>query len=1080
METSPSRTRFGAFELDLTTGELRSLSPANGEPPVLLREQPFQVLRMLIERAGKLVTREDIRRKLWPDDTIVDFDNSINVSIRILRQAVGDTAETPSYIETLARRGYRLMVPVEWLESAVVLPGPSPAKRAPAPSLSDRSLIGKKVSHYRVIDIIGGGGMGMVYRAEDLKLGRSVALKFLPEELTSDAVALQRFEREARTASSLNHPNICTVHAIEEHDGKPFIAMELLEGETLRTRMAALEPKALPFNEFFDIAMQVCSGLEAAHEKGIVHRDMKPANFFLCKSGRGKILDFGLAKLATEHVGFEKAEAASASAPVTSSADTLKKGLTRTGTTAGTAGYMSPEQVRREELDTRTDIFSFGLVLYEMAAGQRAFIGETVVDIHEAILHQTPVPARARNPMLPRGMDAVLSKALEKDREQRYQSAAALKGDLARIAREANPARRRIRQMVAAVVLLAFVALGGWRYEAYRHRITLAPTDTIVLADIDNRTNDPVFDGALNTALRYEMEQTPYLNVLGLDKAYASMGQLKLPPASKITPDIARQICRKTNSKMVITDSIADAGNRYHLEVRALDCGSGATLAEEGTDISARNQIVHELGATAVHLRRKLGEPAESLARFNQPLEKATSASLEALQIGAEGTKLFLAGNPQAALPLYQRAIELAPDLALTYEGIGVANKILGHYGLMAASFTRAYQLRDRMTEKDRVNIDFLYYTRVTGELDKAYSVLLRSLELFPRDVFFHTNLAETLLELGQPKRAADLQDETARLEPSSLYFSWAARENITASRFNEARSWLAQAEALKFDGLELRIQRLKLAFIEGDRGALDRILGDEAHDPNRVVFLGLRSQFEAEQGHLDSADRLQLQASRLSSDSEDISHALVLSALQNAEAGNVIQARKTQDQALQSKLNRDQRMILALSLARSGRTDEAERLADEVSQEAPFDTTVQRYLVPTVRAAVKLQQHDPYAAIDLLRETVQYDLAVTDSFDHLYPAYIRGLAYLESGDGRSAAGEFQKLIDNPGMCWEYITGPVARLQLGRAQRLIGDNASARKSYEEFLRIWKDADPDLPIYRQAKAEYARLKKMQGL
>src|SRR5712672_1635954 len=333
------------------------------------------------------------------------------------------------------------------------------------------------------------------------------------------------------------------------------------------------------------------------------------------------------------------------------------------------------------------------------------------------------------------------------------------------------PARLRLRRWFGAAALLAVIAAAFWLYSSYRHRVTLSVTDTIVLADVDNRTGDPVFDDALNTALRYEMEQTPYLNVLGLDKAYGTMGQLKLAPTTKITPEIARQICGKTNSKMVISDSIADAGNRYHLEMRALDCGSGASLAGERTDISTRNQVVHELGATAVRLRRKLGEPAESLARFNQPLEKATSASLEALQTGAQGAKLFLAGNPQAALPLYQRGIELDPDLALTYEGIGMANGALRHYDLMAASITRAYQLRDRMTEKDRLNIDYLYYSWVTGELDKAYSVLLRSLELFPRDVFFHTNLAHTLLKLGQLKRAADVENETARLEPSPLYF---------------------------------------------------------------------------------------------------------------------------------------------------------------------------------------------------------------------------------------------------------------------------------------------------------------------
>jgi len=370
----------------------------------------------------------------------------------------------------------------------------------------------------------------------------------------------------------------------------------------------------------------------------------------------------------------------------------------------------------------------------------------------------------------------------------------------------------------------------------------------------------------------------------------------------------------------------------------------------------------------------------------------------------------------------------------------------------------------------------FNYYS-ATGELDKGYSVLVRSLELFPRDVFFHNNLGVTLRTLGQLKRAADVEDETARLGPSPLYFSWAAFANIVASRFNEARSWLAQAEALKFDSLGLRLDRLNLAFLEGDRGTLDRIFDGEAHGPNRVVFLRERSRFEAQQGHFDSADRLRLQASKLSSDPGDISDALVLSALRNAEAGRALQARKIEDQALQSKLDRNERMTLALSLARSGRTDEAKRLADGVSQEAPVDTIVQKYLVPTVRAAIKLQQRDPEAAVDLLRGTVQYDLANTQSFDYLYPAYIRGLAYLELGDGRSAAGEFQKLIDNPGLCSEFITGPLARLQLARAARLTGDNASARESYEEFLNTWKNTDPDVAVYRQAKAEYAQLKNI---
>ena len=964
------------------------------------------------------------------------------------------------------------MLPIQYLESA---PGIAPGEVTAEAPLQSSSLTGKKVSHYRVLDVIGAGGMGMVYKAEDLKLGRLVALKFLPGEFAGDAVALKRFEREAQTASALNHPNICTIYEIEEHEGQPFIAMEFLQGENLRDRLSAWKQKLLPLRELLEISAQICDGLQAAHDKGIIHRDIKPANIFLCKSGTVKILDFGLAKLAGSDAALERAEAASTTVPKTST-ESLTKALTRTGTAAGTAGYMSPEQVRHEELDTRSDLFSFGLVVYEMACGQRAFTGQTRVDVHEAILHQPPAPARARNPVLPRSLDLVLAKALEKDRDRRYQSATAMKDDLNRIAREVHPARRWTRRALATGALLAVGALSVWRYEVYRHRITLAPTDTIVLADADNRTGDPVFDGALNTALRYEMEQTPYLSLLGLDKTYATMGQMKLPPTTKITPEIALQICRKTNSKMVISDSIADAGNRYHLEIRALDCGSGATLAEERNDISARSQVVHELGTTAARLRGRLGEPADSLARFNQPLEKALSSSLEALQAGTEGRKLYLAGDVEGALKLYQRAVELDPNLAVTYQGIGSAHGSLGHQDLMVASFARAYQLRERMTEKNRLNIELIYCSNVTGELDKAHSISLRALELFPRDGNFHRNLANTLIHLGQFDRAAAAEDEMARLEPSPIHFAFAAQANIIASRFKEASSWLDQAEALKFDSLGLRTQRFRLAFIEGDRSTFDRIFDSEANGPNRVLFLHERSIYEAQQGHFYSSDRLQLQASKLFSDPEDISTELVFSALRNAEAGRAIQARKTQDQALQSQLERNRKMVLALSFARSGKTENANRIAEEVSQEAPLDTLVQKYLVPTVRAAVKLQQHDPAAAIDLLRGTIRYDLAVTQSFDYLYPAYIRGLAYLESGDGRSAAGEFQKLIDNPGLCQGYITGPLARLQLGRAQRLIGDNASARKSYEEFLTLWRDADPDLPAYKEAKAEYAALIK----
>ena len=1071
MERATSgRVRLRDFELDLKTGELCS----GDDSKTLLREQPFQVLRMLVANDGEIVSREEIRRTLWPGSTIVDFDHGINAAIRILRRALGDSANNPQYIETLARRGYRLMVPVEWLQRTKETPGDEPASMSATGFAS--GLVGQRVSHYRVLEVIGGGGMGMVYKAEDLKLGRSVALKFLPEELTSDSVTLARFEREAQTASSFNHPNICTIHAIEEHEGKPFIVMELLEGETLRTRMATVGPKALPFNELAEIAMQVCSGMEAAHQKGIIHRDIKPANIFLCKSGTVKILDFGLAKLAAEQLGLEKEDAAVA--PVISAADSLKRDLTRTGTLAGTAGYMSPEQVRHEGLDTRTDLFSFGLVLYEMAAGQRAFTGPTVVDVHEAVLRETPVPATARNPMLPRGFDALLAKALEKDRVQRYQSATALKNDLERIVRDLNPARKRVRQATAAVTLLALVAVGVWRYDVYRHRVTLAPTDTIVLADVDNQTGDPVFDDALNIALRHEMEQTPYLNILGTDKAYATLAELKLPSTTKIAPDVARQICAKTNSKMVISQSIADAGNGYHLEMRALDCSSGAILGKEQADIGNRNEVIHELGVTAVRLRARLGEPSDSLARFNQPLEKALSASLEALQACTEATKLLLARDDAGALKLYQRAVELDPNLALTYEGMGAVYHNLYHdlanTELSEASYTHAYQLRDRLTEKDRLNTEMNYYGDVLGDWEKQYSSLLRFLQSFPRDVFAHNKLTIAARRLGQPDRAADEAAETARLQPSSHYFGYAIKSCRLASRFIEAKSWLAKADALAFDNIEIRQERLVVLFVTGDRDGVEKNLAEGQQGSARRDVLVKNSWVETCQGHFRSAERLHLQALEhpnaraIAGPSEW--------ALDNAAVGRDVQARRYLSKADRSKMGRDDKLFLALALARSGEAEEAAKLADQISAERPADTLVQNYLAPTIRAAIKLQQHNPAAAIDLLQGTAKYDLAFTTSFDFVYPVYIRGLAYLELGDGRSAATQFQKMIDNPGLTVKSVTGPLAWLQLGRAQKMMGDEAAARKSYQTFLDLWKNADTDIPIYREAKAEYARLEK----
>ena len=529
-ENVPARVRFGDFTLDLKTGELcPPTMEGEGNGKILLQEQPFRVLLMLVERDREIVTREEIKKKLWPNDTIVEFDHSINVIIGSLRRALGDSAEEPQYIETLARRGYRLMVPVEWVEGAsdeASSDGLSVETRLPT-----SGLIGKKVSHYRVLEVIGGGGMGLVYKAEDMKLGRQVALKFLPDELVNDSVALQRFGREAQTASSLNHPNICTIHEVEEYEGQPFIVMELLEGETLRDRLAtvAASQKVLSVDELLNLAIPVAEGLEAAHQKGIIHRDIKPANIFLTAQGQVKILDFGLAKLWSPATGSDAEETQHSSVLTVPQSSKKDETLTRTGSAMGTAGYMSPEQVRGEKLDARADLFSFGLVLYEMATGQRAFTGDDATTVQDAILNRAPTHPTKLNPELPAKLEDVIQKCLEKDRNLRCQSAAEVRAGIEQVQRRlGHPVIGRWKLLATvAVVVIALIA-GGVYWRSQRSP-KLTEKDTIVLADFTNTTGDSVFDDTLKQGLSIQLEQTPFLDLISERKVNETLKLMGRP-----------------------------------------------------------------------------------------------------------------------------------------------------------------------------------------------------------------------------------------------------------------------------------------------------------------------------------------------------------------------------------------------------------------------------------------------------------------------------------------------------------------------------------------------------------------------
>jgi eukaryotic-like serine/threonine-protein kinase len=1080
------RVRLGAFEVDLHSGSLYPAGAVGDDHKILFREQPLRVLQMLIEGGGKVVTREEIKRRLWPNDTIVDFDHSINVAIGILRQALGDAADNPRYIKTLVRQGYRLMVPVEWQETTTEAPKLEYLQTSPPLLASLGRLTGTRVSRYRVLEVLGGGGMGVVYRAEDLKLARPVALKFLPEEVVAQPAAIQRFEREAQTASALNHPNICTIHGIEEYEGKPFIIMELLEGEALSTRLARLHaPFAL--TTLLDVAIQVCGGLQAAHAKGIIHRDVKPANIFLTKDGPAKILDFGLAKLASQEE--QAATREDTSLPISKSPQEWSArqssfqdlpSLTATGTALGTFAYMSPEQIRKEELDCRTDLFSLGLVLYEMATGSRAFPGESIEVVHEAILHQTPTSARVLNSEVPRRLNAIICKALEKDRASRYQSAAEMRKDLLLVQKELRPgvhvARGWLAMAAAILVLFAAFAL----YLRFHSRITLSSSDTLVLADMNNQTGDTALGDGMNLALQVALQQTPYLNLLGGDKVHDTLRLLGLSEDARMTPDVARQVCRKTNSRAVISASIGDAGNRFRIGMSAIDCQSGKTLEQVVHEAEKREDIVRTLGLYASQLRLKLGESRDSVGRFNQLLDQATSSSPDALQFLALGYKKQLSGDIPSALSSYERAIEKDPNFALAYAAQGSGNQWLGKPAQALISFTKAFELRNRLTIPSRYQVETIYYGDGRNERDKECRVAQEWVQAFSRDVIARINLSSCLQYMGRHDEGLVQSREAARLLPSAPTLMHLLLSAKYAQRIEEARETYDEAVLRGVDSPRLHLYHALLAFLQNDTSGMRREWAWASQDPIRGRFvLYQESRAEGFYGRSRNAHRLvqmDVDSSMKAGFLSDAAGFEISDALRDTETGNLRESGALVTGALGKSQDRNVLMLAALTFARAGNTEQSQELVDKLNQLFPNDFTMQAFSLSATRAAIKLAQSDPAAAIETLRPVTPYDLAISDTFDNVYPAYLRGLAYLHLKKGDLAAAEFRKVLDHSGVVQGFVTGALSILQLGRAQVLMHDEKAARKSYEDFLALWRNADPDLPIYKEAKAEYAALRR----